>query len=224
MTLPSRTVPDLECQLNWDAVQALLPGAGEVRMWALPTAPTGWAVCDGSVCPDGELRRKLLAAGSPHGVSGALPLLPDMRGRVPIGVGTGSGLTARTLGTAYGAETHQLTAAESGVNGSGSTTASGGGGGTSAAGGHSHSLSGPNSDGTNIRIPDWQGAVGVAGYGGYIGRISGNNTWWEYISVNGVGDHSHTIPSHSHPLTARSADAAHNNVQPSRAINFIIKT
>ena len=33
---------------------------------------------------------------------------PDMRGRTPIGVGTGSGLTARVMGTQYGAETSTL--------------------------------------------------------------------------------------------------------------------
>ena len=34
--------------------------------------------------------------------------VPDFRGRLPIGVGTGSGLTARTLGSNYGAETVTL--------------------------------------------------------------------------------------------------------------------
>ena len=38
--------------------------------------------------------------------------LPDMRGRTPIGVGTGAGLTARALADTGGAETHQLTEAE----------------------------------------------------------------------------------------------------------------
>jgi len=34
--------------------------------------------------------------------------VPDLRGRAPIGAGTGSGLTARVLGTQYGAETVTL--------------------------------------------------------------------------------------------------------------------
>ena len=37
---------------------------------------------------------------------------PDMRGRMPIGVGTGVGLSARALAATGGAETHQLTEAE----------------------------------------------------------------------------------------------------------------
>lgn len=39
--------------------------------------------------------------------------LPDWRGRSPIGVGTGSGLTARAINTDYGEENHVLTLAES---------------------------------------------------------------------------------------------------------------
>lgn len=38
--------------------------------------------------------------------------LPDGRGRALIGVGTGTGLTARALGASGGAETHQLTEAQ----------------------------------------------------------------------------------------------------------------
>src|SRR5690606_25643691 len=38
--------------------------------------------------------------------------LPDLRGRSSIGAGTGTGLSARTLGTTGGAETHVLTVAE----------------------------------------------------------------------------------------------------------------
>lgn len=41
--------------------------------------------------------------------------LPDLRGRTIIGSGTGTGLTARAHGASGGAETHLLTAAQSGV-------------------------------------------------------------------------------------------------------------
>jgi microcystin-dependent protein len=38
--------------------------------------------------------------------------IPDFRGRALIGAGTGSGLTARTIGTKGGAETHVLASGE----------------------------------------------------------------------------------------------------------------
>lgn len=41
--------------------------------------------------------------------------LPDMRGRAAIGMGTGTSLTARTLGAKGGEEAHKNTAAESGM-------------------------------------------------------------------------------------------------------------
>ena len=57
-----------------------------------------------------------LTAGQNHfvfsGTVTATFVLPDLRGRTPIGIGTGTGLTARTLGSAGGAETHTLTVSE----------------------------------------------------------------------------------------------------------------
>jgi microcystin-dependent protein len=41
--------------------------------------------------------------------------LPDLRGRTIVGSGTGTGLSARTHGSVGGAETHTLTAAQSGL-------------------------------------------------------------------------------------------------------------
>lgn len=111
MVLPSRQVSAPDCQLNWEQMQAMLPGAGEVRMWALSTAPAGWAICDGSVCPEGALRTQLLADSSPYGTSGGLPLLPDMRGRVVAGYDS-TQTEFDTLGETGGAKTHTLTAAQ----------------------------------------------------------------------------------------------------------------
>lgn len=61
-----------------------------------------------------DLFNYLGGASSPWGLpDGTHFNVPDMRGRVPVGAGTGSGLTARTLGTQnIGEETHLLTLAE----------------------------------------------------------------------------------------------------------------
>lgn len=61
------------------------------------TAPPGWLLCDGGSTTGYVALAAVVGAN-----------VPDFRGRLPIGVGTGSGLTARTLGTAYGAETAAL--------------------------------------------------------------------------------------------------------------------
>jgi microcystin-dependent protein len=61
---------------------------GAILMWSGTTAPTGWSLCDGT-----------------NGT-------PDLRGRFVLGSGTGSGLTARTVGGTGGEEKHTLTTAE----------------------------------------------------------------------------------------------------------------
>lgn len=105
------------------AVQQLLIPTGSVVQFSGTSAPTGWAICAGgelAIASYGDLYAILgttygaLTNGS--GSSGTTHFrLPDLRGRVAVGAGTGSGLTARSLGSASGSETHLLTAAESGL-------------------------------------------------------------------------------------------------------------
>ncbi len=78
---------------------------------------SGCVACDGTsflraTYPD--LFNALGGASSPWGLpDGTHFNVPDLRGRGPIGAGTGVGLTGRTLGTVnIGEETHQLTVAE----------------------------------------------------------------------------------------------------------------
>lgn len=96
---------------------------GVVNMWVTGTAPTGWLLCDGSTkstTTNPELANLYSVIGTTYGGTGATSFkLPDLRGRVPMGAGTGrnvadsANLTARTLGAKVSdAETHTLTAAE----------------------------------------------------------------------------------------------------------------
>ncbi|WP_084571381.1 phage tail protein [Deinococcus misasensis] len=87
---------------------------GTIILWGKTAPPTGWLACDGQ-----QVGRSVYAAlfaeiGTNFGVGDNSTTfnLPDLRGRVPIGAGTGSGLTTRALGQTGGAETHTLTVAE----------------------------------------------------------------------------------------------------------------
>ena len=95
---------------------ASLATTGDVKWTARTTAPSGWLACDGTAVTVASghiaLRDALLADSSPYGVSGADPRVPDLRGRAPVGAGTGSGLTARSVGQSFGAEDHTLTTAQ----------------------------------------------------------------------------------------------------------------
>lgn len=92
---------------------ALLP-AGVLLDFAGSSAPTGFLMCDGSLVSRTTYARLFESVGTTWGAGDGSTTfkLPDFRGRVAVGSGTGSGLTARSLAATGGAETHQLSSAE----------------------------------------------------------------------------------------------------------------
>jgi len=92
------------------------PPVGSVQMFAGSSAPEGWVLCDGTTL-DSVANPKYAALftviSTTYGGTGAASFkVPDTRGRVPVGAGTGTGLTARSLAGTGGAETHTLTISE----------------------------------------------------------------------------------------------------------------
>jgi microcystin-dependent protein len=84
---------------------------GEIRMFAGGYAPNGWAACEGQLLAisDNEVLYTLL--GTTFGGDGqATFALPDLRGRAPVHMGLGPGLTTKVIGLAGGAESVTLTA------------------------------------------------------------------------------------------------------------------
>lgn len=75
---------------------------------------SGWLICDGSAVSRTTYADLFNIIGTTFGAGNGTTTfnLPDMRGRVPGGIGTGSGLSARSMGTAVGAETHTLSVSE----------------------------------------------------------------------------------------------------------------
>src|ERR1700758_3405683 len=89
------------------------PYVGEIRMFAGNFAPAGWMFCEGQLLPISENETLFQLIGTTYGGDGETTFaLPDLRGRVPIHMGQGSGLTPRTIGDAGGAETVTLTVAQ----------------------------------------------------------------------------------------------------------------
>jgi len=86
---------------------------GTIVMFAGASAPAGgWLICDGSLVSTTTYATLFALIAYTYGGGGATFALPDMRGSVAIGVGTGAGLTTRALGDTGGEETHVLTKAE----------------------------------------------------------------------------------------------------------------
>jgi microcystin-dependent protein len=87
--------------------------SGEIRMFSGNTAPTGWAFCDGSLLNIADEPTLYGVIGTTYGGDGVTTFaLPDFRGRMPVGVGTGVGLTARVLADVGGDEEVTLTEAQ----------------------------------------------------------------------------------------------------------------
>ena len=89
------------------------PFLGEVRMFAGNFAPQGWLTCDGQLVSIAENDALYTLLGTTFGGDGVITFgLPDLRGRTPIHMGNGIGLTPRELGQMIGDETVTLTASQ----------------------------------------------------------------------------------------------------------------
>jgi microcystin-dependent protein len=89
------------------------PFVGEVRIFAGSFAPNGWALCNGQLLPIVQNIALFSLLGTTFGGDGQTTFaLPDLRGRVPIHMGQGPGLSDRVRGQALGAEAHALGVAE----------------------------------------------------------------------------------------------------------------
>jgi microcystin-dependent protein len=222
-------------------IGAVLPYAGA------GTAPSGFLYCDGALhdvsgtCATCGLAHSALATALSNaygGTSGVSFRVPDLRGRVPLGVGAGGGdggsgttgsspagatpaLTTRVRGEWGGAQTHTLTTPQIPAHAHGinptdiNHTHSGSTGGASTD--HSHPL-------PQIVTTNAGGTTGLV-YQGARQAAGGLSTGGHNV------DHSHGFTtgtmnsnwSHAHTMANAGGDQSHNNVQPYVAVNYIIK-
>lgn len=82
---------------------------GEIRMFGGTFAPMDWAFCDGSTMPISQYDVLYSLIGTTYGGDGVTNFkLPDLRGRIPVHMGQGPGLTNRAIGTSFGTEAETL--------------------------------------------------------------------------------------------------------------------
>ena len=85
------------------------PYVGEIRIFGGNFAPAGWMFCDGQLLPISENETLFQLIGTTYGGDGQSTFaLPDLRGRLPIHMGTNQG-TPFLLAQNGGAETVTLT-------------------------------------------------------------------------------------------------------------------
>ncbi len=81
------------------------PLLGEIKLFAGNFEPPGWMTCDGRLLPISQHTALFEIIGNTYGGDGRSTFgLPDLRGRVPMGVGAGAGLTNRKMGEKPGSE------------------------------------------------------------------------------------------------------------------------
>lgn len=86
---------------------------GEVRIFSGNYAPVNWHKCDGSLLAISTYQTLFALIGTLYGGDGVTTFaLPDMRGRTPMGMGQGPGLTNRIIGQSFGSETVTLIASQ----------------------------------------------------------------------------------------------------------------
>lgn len=78
---------------------------GEIRPFAGNYAPQNWALCDGTILPVNGNEALFSLLGATYGGNGQSNFaLPDLRGRVIIKDGTGTGLSTYAIGNQGGLE------------------------------------------------------------------------------------------------------------------------
>jgi microcystin-dependent protein len=87
------------------------PFIGQIALFAFNFPPKGWGLCNGQLLPINQNQALFSLLGTTFGGNGQTTFaLPDLRGRVPAGVGIGG--ANPVLGESAGAEAVTLTVAQ----------------------------------------------------------------------------------------------------------------
>ena len=81
------------------------PFIGQIQPYGFNFAPRGWALCDGQLLAISTNTALFSLLGTIYGGDGRTTFaLPDLRGRAPIHMGNGPGLSTRKIGSKGGSE------------------------------------------------------------------------------------------------------------------------
>jgi len=176
------------------------PYIGSIELWPLTWAPSGWSICDGSLLSVSSYPSLFSLIGTRFGGDGRTTFaVPDLRGRVPVGAGTGPGLSPYTTGTIGGQETVTLnqTQLPSHVHGTVNQLTA-----TLAA----------SSKNADTRDPGPAAALARTEHGTYMQTAEGNTD----TSVGGLSVGGDVA------VEAAGGNGYHENRQPYLALNYII--
>jgi microcystin-dependent protein len=179
---------------------------GDVKYSLRSNDHLGWLICDGRSLSRETYSNLFSIIGTTYGSnSGTTFNLPDCRGRVLGGSGSGSGLTSRSAGTLLGTETHTMT-----VNQMPTHTHTGN---TTSDGSHTHTS---NAVGNTLGLFTQNGLNTQAGG---LDTTSGEPNLMQSpaaLIIDSNGSHSHTFTTGSTGLSQ-----AFNIMQPTAFIGYV---
>ena len=170
---------------------------GTIKMWSGAAAPSGYLLCDGSAVSRATYADLFAVCGTAFGAGNGTTTfnLPDLRGRVPLGAGTGDAAdaTAHTLGSKSGTETVTLN--------------------TTQIPAHAHSITDPGHKHTDD-----------AGGTGFVVQKTGLGTpaigaGSDYVVETRTGSATTGVTTGN-----LGGSGAHSNMPPTLAVNWIVKT
>jgi microcystin-dependent protein len=184
--------------------------AGTVVPFAGTVVPEGWTLCDASSKNglDPLFARLFAAIGLTYGGSGTQFNVPDLRSRTVVGAGQGAGnddqgqpLSVRTLNQKVGAEKHVLTKAEI----------------------PTHTHSGNTGTQSNNLLKDENGnrTVAIGSQGSSYGVLDSDRSGSSFKLL--TQPHTHAFTTDGGNVGVGGVSSPHNNMQPSIAMNYIIK-
>lgn len=208
---------------------------GEVTMFAGPTPPSNWLICDGRSLSQAAPYDKLFAViGTAFNVAGAAPgsfNLPNLQGVFSLGAGpsnalgsTGGVATVTLDATMIPAHTHTATQP---AHGHAATQPAH----THTDAGHIHGITDNQHEHGGIIQPGGQYSLGIAG-GTLIGGAGFSGPSGTGITINAgaaniqAAQPAITVPTAQPAITVAAntgGGAAHPNIPPYVAINHIIR-
>jgi|SRR5215469_4371280 len=213
-------------KLAQSLISIVIP-AGMVRMYAGPSPPAGWLICDGTAYAQSSFPGLYAAIGTYWGSgSGAQQFnVPDFRGRAPIGYVNAAvgGITGRAFASRGGEESHVLSPGEVAnhthpITDQQHVHAASDSGHTHTDAGHTHTV--PISTFNGL----FQG-------GGNANFVTNNNTTSSVGRAaiqtgfaNITTDYRYTGINTTQGMAGTPGNGAHNTMMPFSVLYFIIKT
>ncbi len=169
------------------------PFLGGIYLVGFNFNPTGYQMCNGQLLPISQNTALFSLLGTFYGGDGQTTFaLPDLRGRVPVHQGQGSGLSPYEVGEVTGSENITLT--------------------TSQMPAHSHSIEASNTAGTT-NLP----AGAFLATGASLGSGPNASALKSYSSTT-----TPLVALNAASVTTIGGGQPHSNLQPLLVVNFII--